>query len=265
MLQNSLLLLDIFEYSEVNATDSVLNQVVELKNNLIAVKSDTNNWGFILFFICFFIIVNIINNKNKIFLSMFSGLYRNKDRHNIFYEPVANETLNKFFLSLQTILLISIILYCYAIHEQFLPPTTTLTQMLLFLGKSSLVLIVFFLYKFLTYSISGAIFFKKETVLQWNGDFFSLISLNGIFLFLPTLLLFYVETAFFFCIYFIIFYLIFNLLFIFYKIYTLFFRRKQHLLYFILYLCTQEIIPLYLVYRVFIYLIAQKDTIWIQV
>jgi len=137
--------------------------------------------------------------------------------------------------------------------------------MLLFLGKCSLLLVIFFIYKFLTYSITGAIFFKKEIVVQWNNDYFSWISLNGIILFLPTLILFYVEAAYIFCFYFMIFYLISNLLFIFYKVYTLFFHRKQRLLYFILYLCTQEIIPLYLVYRGFVYLIVQKDTIWMQV
>ena len=237
---------------------------MELKNIPIAIQNETNNWGFILFFICFFIIASIISNRNKLLPSVFSGLFRNKDRHNLFYGTVTNETLNKLFLSLQTVLLLSIIIYCYVVHERFLP-VTNLTQLLIFLGKCSLLLIIFFIYKFLTYSAIGAIFFEKETVLQWNYDYFSLISLNGIFLFFPALILFYVEPAYIFCIYFLVFYLIFNLLFIFYKIYTLFFHRKERLLYFILYLCTQEIIPLYLVYRGFVYIIVQKDTIWMQV
>ena len=229
----------------------------------ISIKNEANNWGFMLFFICFFIIVSIINNRNRFFLSMFSSLFRNKDRHNMFYKTVTNETLYKFFLSLQTILLLSIVFYCYAVHEHFLS-VTTLTQMLLFLGKCSLLLVIFFIYKFLSYTVVGVIFFKKEIVVQWNNDYFSWISLNGIVLFLPALILFYVETAYIFCFYFLIFYLISNLLFIFYKVYTLFFHRKQRLLYFILYLCTQEIIPLYLVYRGFVYLIVQKDTIWMR-
>jgi len=261
MIQDSLLLSNIYENTGALATDSVQAIVVELKNNPIAVRYDTNNWGFILFFICFFIIVNIISNRNRFLFSMFSGLYRNKDRHSMFYETVANETLNKIFLSLQTIFLLSIISYCYAVHEHFLS-VTNLTQMLLFLGKCSLALIVFFFYKFLAYSIVGIIFFRKEMVNQWNNEFFSLISVNGIFLFLPTLILFYVENIYIFCIYFLIFYLVLNLFFVFYKVYTLFFQGKQRLLYFILYLCTQEIIPLYLVYRGLVYLIAQKDSIW---
>jgi len=261
MLQKFLSLLDISGFRAALASDSVLTPVIELENNPIALKSAEHNWGFVLFFVCFLVIVNIIGNRNNLFLSLFSRLYRSKDRNSMFYETLANETFNKLFLCLQTILLLSIIIYCHAVHEYSLS-ITSLTEMLVFIGKTSLVLIVFLLYKLLTYSIAGAIFFKKEAVIQWNDNFFSLISLNGIFLFFPTLIIFYVEPAYIFCIYFIVFYLILNLFFIFYKLYTLFFHGKRHLLYFILYLCAQEIIPLYLVYRGFVYLITQEVEVW---
>ena len=262
MLQNDLLSPDIFEYSESISADSLYAPVVELLNHPIAVRSEINNWGFMLFFVCFFIIVGVISSRNKLLFSLFGGLFNNKDRHSLFLEAVANETLNKFFLSFQTILLISIICYCYAMHNHFLPEAITLSQTILFLGRCSLLLLVFFVYKFLTYSMIGSIFFKKEMTIQWNNDFFSLISLNGIFLFFPALILFYVEKAYTFSMYFMLFYLIFNLFFVFYKIFVLFFQGKQRLHYFILYLCAQEIIPLYLVYHGFVYLIAQKDSIW---
>jgi len=192
---------------------------------------------------------------------MLSGLFRNKSRQNMFYESLTNENLNKVFLIFQTILLLSVIFYCYAVHEGYLSITNP-SQMALFLGKCTLALILFFLYKFLSYRLAGAIFFKREAVIQWNDNFFTLISLNGIFLFLPTLVFFYAEKIYTFYLYFLLFYLIFNLFFIFYKLYTIFFQGKQLLLYFILYLCTQEIIPLYLMYRGFVYFIEQKNTIW---
>ena len=254
-------MLSIYELTDALSSDSVITQVIELNNNPIAVKDAANNWGFILFFICFFIIVSIISNRNKFLLSLFSRLYRNKDRQSMFYETVTNETFNKIFLCIQTVILISILIYCYAIHNNYLS-ITSLSGMYLFIGKISLFLFAFLLYKFLTYSTLGIIFFRKDMVIQWNDDFFSLISLNGIFLFLPTLIFFYVEAAYTFCVYFLVFYLFLNLIFVFYKVYTLFFNNKQHLLYFILYLCAQEIIPIYLVYRGIVYLITQKETIW---
>ena len=261
MTQDSLFLPYIFENTELLTGDSVYTPAVELLNNPIAVRYEANNWGFIVFLVCFFIIVAVFGNRNKFLPSLFSGLYRNKDRHNMFYKTVANESLNKFFLSFQTLLLLSIVCYCYAIHAYSLS-IATFTQMFLFLGKCFLLLTAFLLYKFLSYSVAGAVFFKKETFIQWNDDFFSLIGLNGIFLFLPTLVLFYTEPGYEICIFFMVFFLILNILFISYKIYVLFFQRKRRLLYFILYLCTQEIIPLYLVYHGLVYLITQKDTIW---
>ena len=260
MFQN-FLLLNVSEFSGALSSDSIVTPVVELINNDINIKIAANNWGFIIFFVCFFIIVSVISSRNKFLLYLFSRLYRNKERNSMFYETLTNESLSKIFLSFQTIILLSIIFYCYAIHANYLT-ITKLTDMLLFLGKISLVLVIFFLYKFLTYSSIGIIFFNKEMTIQWNDDFLSLISINGIFLFLPALIIFYVETLYTFCLYFLSFYLFLNLIFIFYKIFTIFFYKKQRLLYFILYLCAQEIIPLYLVYRGFVYLIEQKETIW---
>jgi len=254
-------MLNISEFNDVLSSDSIITTAVDLVNNNINIKSAANNWGFILFFICFFIIVGILSNRNKFLLHLFNRLYRNKERNSMFYETLTNESFSKALLCILTILLLSIIFYCYAIHEHFIT-ITKLTDMLLFLGKISLVLLIFFLYKLFTYSAIGAIFFNKEMKTQWNDDFFSLISINGIFLFLPALIVFYVETLYAFCLYFLVFYLILNLFFIFYKIFSIFFYKKQHLLYFILYLCAQEIIPLYLVYRGFVYLIEQKETIW---
>jgi len=264
MLQNTLFLSGVLKFPEVFVNNSPLAYAVELENNPVNLRDDINNWGFLLFFICFFITVNVISNRRKYFLYMFSRLFYNKERHSMFFEAVTHETLNKIFLCLQTILLISVIFCYYAIQKHFIL-IPTLTEMILFLGKSSLFLIIFFLYKFLTYYVAGAIFFKKETVLLWNDIFLSLIGFNGIVLFLPVMIFFYVETIFTFCIFFFIIYLLFNQFFIIYKQYSLFFQSKQHLLYFILYLCTQEIIPLYLVYRGFVYLITQEDTVWMQV
>jgi hypothetical protein len=262
MPQDLRFLSDTIKSGEIVSADSTAISVIELISNPISVRNDADNWGFILFFICFFVITNVINQKGKFLVSMVSILFRNKERHSIFYETVAYESLHKLLLSFQTILLFSIILYCLAIHEQYLL-ITSFAQMFLFIGKNALILSLFFLYKFLTYSLAGIVFFKKETVRQWNDDFFSLISLNGIFLYFPVLILFYVESAYSFCIHLIGFYLVFIVFFIFYKLYTLFFHHKRLFLYFILYLCTQEIIPLYLVYRGLVYLMAQKDTLWI--
>jgi len=263
MNNNSFLLPDTLIIDNSITADSVLTEAIELTSKPVAIINEINNYGFILFLICFFFIVIIIGGGNKLLLSMFSGLYRNKERQSMFYETVTGETVSKIILSIQTVILITLILFCYAVHENYIL-ISSLSQTFNNTGKIFLLLGLFFLYKYLAYSIAGAIYFKKEMVTQWNDDFLSLISLNGVFLFFPVLILFFVEAAYIICLFFIVLHLIFNVFFIFYKTYSLFFHKKQRYFYFILYLCAQEVLPLYLVYRGFIYLITQGDTIWIQ-
>jgi hypothetical protein len=261
-MSSNLLFLPDFEYADVALPDTL--QRIELKHEPLSPKNETNNWGFIIFLICFFILVYIISHRTKLLLSMASGVFRNTDRHSIFFEPLNNDLFNKILLCFQTILLISVITYCVVVHEQIFPVSPP-SGMFIILGITAVVWIVFFLYKFLSYSLIGTIFFKKEVVRQWNDNLVSLICLSGSILFFPALILFYVEEAYIFCLYFIFIYLFFVSIVLFYKIFTLFFQRKRLLHYFILYLCTQEIIPLFLMYRglVYLFLSVQKDTLWI--
>jgi hypothetical protein len=265
MFPDSLSLPAVFEYAGIQPADSVPFQSFELKNEPIAGRNKLDSWGFTLFLACFFIFVYIVNQKARILLSMASKLFRDKDRQSIFFETPENYFLNKFLLATQTIILLSIIVYCQAIHEQAFSPKSP-AGMFTFIGITALMLVVFMLYKFLSYSFTGTVFFEKNAVLQWNNHFLSMICLSGNIMFVPTLILFYVEKAYVFCMYFFVFYLIFFLIIQFYKLYTLFFQEKSRLLYFILYLCTQEMIPLFLLYRglVYLFITVQKGTLWIQ-
>jgi hypothetical protein len=105
------------------------------------------------------------------------------------------------------------------------------------------------LYKSLISNLVGSVFFQKEDIRQWNEYFTSLLGLSGFVLFLPTLLMFYIENFYYACFIFYLIYFIFVVILIFRKIYVLFFPRNILLLYFILYLCAQEIIPLYFLYK----------------
>ena len=142
MLQDSILSQNDFEFTDTLVSDSVIAPVIELINNPISLKQSENNWGFILFFVCFLIIVSMVSKKNKFFLSLFSRLFRNKDRNSMFFETVTNETLNKCFLCFQTIILLSIITYCYAVYENYIL-IISLKEMLIFTSKISFLLLIF--------------------------------------------------------------------------------------------------------------------------
>jgi hypothetical protein len=192
-------------------------------------------------------------------------LFRKNERESIFSEQINNEIFIKLLLILETIILLSFIFFNYFSHQSGSSIETS-PQVFQFIGLTCLLFIAFFIYKYLSYVALSHIFFRKENLQQWNNNFISLICLSGFILFVPALLLFYVESAYYFCQIFALIYLIFIVLLIGYKVYVIFFSDKSLVLYFILYLCAQEIIPLYFLYRGlnYLFVIVQKDTLWVQ-
>jgi len=225
------------------------------------------NWGFVLFLICFFITVHSLSKGTVLLSSMIKSLFRNNKKEKVFVEQINNELVIKLFLCLQTITLSSVFLFVYFSYQSELAPETNI-QMFQFLLGVSLSFVLFLLYKFLSYNLVGNVFFNKEDVRQWNEDFVSLICLSGFILFLPTLFVFFIDGLSVFGYYFyLIFFIIVGFLII-CRSYLLFFHQKSSLLYFILYLCAQEIIPLYFLYKGlgYLFIIVQKDTLlWLQI
>jgi hypothetical protein len=206
------------------------------------------NWGFILFLVCFFIFIHVASTGPKLLQSMLKGLSGNSSRESIFAEQIDNETIIKLLLCLQTIVLCSVNLFSYYVYQTGILQEDSF-RMFPFILKSTAIILSFLLYKSLVYNIVGNIFFTRESLREWNDYYFSIICLSGFVLFLPTLLLFYIEKIVYICCFFYVIYSIFVIILIFRKIYILFFPRKTLLLYFILYLCAQEIIPFYFLYK----------------
>lgn len=210
------------------------------------------NWIFVIFLICFTVNVYILGNRKNIIPTLAYSLSHRKSRDSIFTESTNNELGSKIILSGQTLLLLSLIFYRYYLSHTDLS-STTVNNMFTFLSYTVVVLLLFTLVKFLLNSFFGFIFFEKENVQLWNETFFSFLSLSSLLLFIPTLASFFIEKAYTFCYYFILFYFIYFTFLTFYKIYEIFFLGKRSLLYFILYLCGFEIIPLFLAYKVYFY------------
>ena len=222
------------------------------------------NWGFILFLLFFFISIWFLR-KEKLLSFMLESLFRRKERQSKFFTLVHNELGVKLLLCLQTVVLSSISIY-YTFHYFTGFSIDSANQLFLFLATVSLAVLIYFLYKFLMSTLIGNVFFQKEQVQLWNESFFSIISLSGLVLLIPTLLLFFLPQTFLFCFSFLVLYFLFVVALMTYKVYTIFFARKSLLLYFILYLCAQEILPLYFLYKVLVYLFNTMQTgiLWVQ-
>ena len=210
------------------------------------------NLLFILFVFCFFASMQFIGSCRRLITSMLHGLFREQDRDSIFSQTVNNEFIIKLVLCLQTILMASILIYCIFFHALDLPFETT-SQLVRTLGSTMLIILLFVTGKFLVNLGVELVFFPRENIESWNNLFFSILSLSGIVLFIPALLIFYFPNTYYVCAYSSLLYFLFVKILTFYKIHKIFFQQKRSLLYFILYLCTQELLPLFFVYKALAY------------
>ena len=207
---------------------------------------------FILFALCFFASMQFMGRWRRLLVSMLHHLFRQQERQSIFSQTINNEFLIKLILCVQTILMTSILTCCIFSHAWNLSFETN-AHFVRTLGGLTLIILLYFLYKVLTNFGVAFIFFQRESVLLWNNLYFSIVSLSGIVLFIPALLIFYFPDMYYVCTYFSLFYFLFVELLAFYKIFKIFFLQKSSLLYFILYLCTQELLPLFFTYKALAY------------
>ena len=207
---------------------------------------------FVVFAFCFFAGMQFIGSYRRLFMSMLYHLFRRQEQQTVSSQTVNNEFLIKLTLCLQTILLFSILIYGVFSHVQNLPFETTI-HLVRTLGGTALIFLLFILYKFLSNFGVGFVFFQQENLQSWNSLFFSIVSLSGIALFIPALLIFYFPDTFYVCVILCLLYFLFVEFLMFYKIFKIFFQQKISLLYFILYLCTQELLPMFFVYKALVY------------
>jgi hypothetical protein len=241
-----------------------MHNLLFLTEEPIAGRVQTQNMGFILFLVSFFILIYLVSKNSKLLLLMAGKLFGNRCQFTsggIFISV----GLNILLFCIQTLLLTSVVVYCNAVNDGLFPFESP-SGMFIFLGFTILLLSLFVGYKYLAYSFIGYIFFDKDAKQQWNDTFWAAICLSGVILFFPALILFYVGEIYAYGVYFVLIYFIFIQIVFLYRQFVLFFNKKSNLLYFILYLCTQEIIPLFFLYKGFVYLfLMQKDSLWTQI
>lgn len=242
----------------------LLVSTILLPEEPISGRVQTQNMGFILFLVCFFILIYQVGKNAKLLLAMTGKLFGNRSQTTS-CEIFSGQGLAILFSCIQTILLISIIVYCTAVNDGVFQVESS-SGMFVFLGFSVLFLSLFIGYKYLAYFFTGYIFFDRKAEQRWDDTFSSAISVSGVILFFPALVLFYAGETYSYGVYFVLAYFIFIQLILLYRQYVLFFNKNDSFLYFILYLCAQEIVPLFLLYKGFVYLfLMQKEGLWTQI
>ncbi len=221
----------------------------EQEHKEISRRPETFDWIFGIFLVCFVFYSNIIGRKTQVLSSMFSELFSIKKDKSIFSETTTGEWGSRLFLCFQTCLLLAVFLYKYFSKGSDIIPDFPM-ETIIFVLLLTFILCFFFILKLAMYCVVGLVFFDKDSLKIWIGNFISLLAFLGIFLFIPILLYFYVDTLHKFFFFFILASLIIFQILVIYKLIVLFFHKQRSLLHLFLYLCAQEIIPLFFLWEI---------------
>ncbi len=233
----------------------------KLKQIPISQQPQTFDLVFCIFLVLFISLSHVIGKKIKLFPSLFNELIIIKERHSIFSETTEDEWYGKLFLGLQTCLILSVFLCQYfSLHVKTITDNPLETG--IFLLYSFFALILFFVFKWILYEMIGRVFFGKMSHQIWLNNYFSLLAYSGIILFIPVLCYFYIKEIRDFCFYFVLGYAILLEIIVIYRSFLLFFHKAGHLIYLFLYLCGQEIVPLFFLWKTMVYIFnfVEKST-----
>lgn len=188
----------------------------------------------------------------RIFANFSGELLSVRRRANVFDEHTTNESRVLLLLIVQYVACLGILLYALAGQRHAHVDSGHIfrtTAMLMGLAGA------YYCFELCAYNVVGYVFGTADGRRQWVRGFNASQSLAGLALMIPALLtIFYPDAArptliVAGCIYFLA-----RLIFI-TKGFRIFFTRIASLVYFILYLCTLEIIPVIIVYRTAMYLV----------
>jgi len=238
---------------------------LELKHEEISRRPETFDWIFGIFLVCFVFLSSIVGKRIQVLPAIISELFFIKKRKSIFSESTTNEWYSRLFLCFQTCLLMSVFLskyFSFGFGAVLDSPVKMIISVLLL----TFIQCIFFILKWGMYYIVGLVFFDKLSLKIWIGNFFSLLAFLGIFLFIPILSYFYTNTPYNFVFFFILASLVLFEILVIYKLIVLFFHKRSSSLHLFLYLCAQEIIPLFFLWKTMVYVFnnfVEKSALWL--
>lgn len=194
----------------------------------------------------------IFNFHYRQFSKMMKNVVHVKQRQSLFEVTPGNikesRQLFHVFMVFQTLLLCAL-LACYAGITVLHLPIGSLRAILLYIAISLSVIILFYFFKQGIYALFGWTFADQEHTKLWRINYIATMELWGVILYPLVILSFfsYIEPVICFLVF--LFLYIFCRFVIFYKSIRIFQIKKDRLLLFFLYLCAQEIMPLFLLFK----------------
>ena len=217
-------------------------------------SAEANRSG-LLAAIAFFCLVMVFNFKHlrRVCGHYMEALTRPRTgRTNLFDEHPASETRLTLLLMAQFAVCAGILLCEGLVHANSLPSATNLSM------KAVVALVVgYVVLQAVVYSITGYTFGGRDVMRRWMASFSAVHSLMGVVAIVPmALAVFYPQAVGGVCTASAVLYVLGRIVFIF-RGFKIFYDKILSCFYFILYLCTLEIIPLFLVYKYALVLTAK--------
>jgi hypothetical protein len=206
----------------------------------------------------------VFHSNRKLFGKMFNEAFYNKNRNNIFDDSKnSNEWLFNGFMTFQALMLSSIIIYSAGKVFGYASQINT-WNIFISVGLIFLMVLLFFLGRRIINLILGYVFANEEQYDKWKKSNDAVRGVWGLSLYIPAIWILFGDTNHLIPIYlFCILYLAGRIL-IAYKSIHIFSKRNNGILYINLYLCTLEILPLFVLYDglVFLYNIIEESSLW---
>lgn len=216
-------------------------------------EQQVNDLMFAMLLVFFSLFALGFHNNYHLFLRIAKDAWSVKSRQNLFESNVKDSFFFRLFLVIQPLFLCSVILYVGMKNLGKVDFSNPL-YVLACIGINFLVFAFFFILKQVFYYLWGYVFAEKEQYDSCRICYNSIISLWGVSLYIPSLWIVFVGNEHILpTIMFVSFYFLSRFAII-YKIIRIFHIRNKGIFYISLYLCAQEILPLYFLYRGIVYL-----------
>ena len=223
--------------------------------------SITSSNDIMLVIVIFLLLVfALIFRLNKpLFDKMISNINAGEQRQSIFVTTEKDSFLFNAFMTFQTLLLCSILLFSFAAKYKDLLPADR-AMLLISLCAFFIIFFIYYLFKRILYAFFGTIFVEKATNKMMFTNYQALFCSWGVTLYLPVLwvLLFNTQVV-FSIILLIVSFLAYKAILAF-RFFNIFINKNTGFLFLSLYLCALEVVPLVFLYEGMIYFIETKNT-----
>lgn len=224
----------------------------------------------IMFAILLFLFVGfglVFRMYHQLFFKMVKKVFQVKQRASFFEitlgDNIGNEWIFRTFMSFQALFLSSVYIFSSGLRHGAISITRA-TDVFLYLGITFFSIVLFYFFKVGIYKTAGWIFVDDEHLDLWKANYNAVIGLWGVLLYIPVIWILFVDhypgqsILLFVFLYFLCRFVIF------YKTIRIFYIKRGSFLYLILYLCGQEIAPLFLLYKgIFcLYNFIEMSTLW---